>query len=156
MKKMKTIKIEFIIKTVLFLIFLFLIMPSYGQQQEKKSVAIDPNASDLTWGNCPEFMPEGCNIAVLHGDPATKNSDILFKVPANSDIPSHWHNSAERMVLVSGEMDVTYEGEETKSLKPGYYAYGPPKKLHTAKCKTGPCILFIAFELPVDAFAEKE
>ena len=151
---MKTIRINFIMKRLLFLLFLFLVSTSYSQQ-EQKSVSVDLNSSDLNWVDCPEFMPAGCNIAVLNGDPATKNSDILFKVPANSNIPSHWHNSAERMVLVSGEMDVTYEGEETKHLKPGYYAYGPPKKSHTAKCKTGPCILFIAFELPVDAFAEK-
>ncbi|MBT8319149.1 MAG: cupin domain-containing protein, partial [Gramella sp.] len=118
--------------------------------------AVDINNSTLEWGGCPDFMPEGCNISVLQGDPALGNSDVLFKVPANTDIPMHWHNSAERMILISGEMDVTYEGEETQTLKSGTYAYGPAKKPHTARCKdSGPCVLFIAFIDAVDAFAGK-
>ena len=90
----------------------------------------------------------------LHGDRSKENVDIFFKVPANSDIAEHWHTSAERMVLVSGEMEVTYEGEAPQLLKKGSYAYGPAKKPHSAKCKDqGPCVLFIGFEEPLDAFA---
>lgn len=108
----------------------------------------------LQWGPCPSFMPEGCNIAVLHGDPSKDNVDVLFKVKANSKIPNHWHNSPERMILLSGELEVTYEGETTQVMKVGSYAYGPSKKEHTARCiSTDPCIIFIAFENPVDAFA---
>ena len=82
-----------------------------------------------------------------------KNLDVFFKVAANSDIPNHWHNSAERMILISGKLEVTYKGEKPQTLKVGSYAYGPSKKPHTAKCgDAGPCILFIAFEEPLDAF----
>ncbi|MCM8570132.1 cupin domain-containing protein [Gramella jeungdoensis] len=139
-----------------FLILLFMVAASYAQdgKQKEKSTVVDHKDTELNWGGCPDFMPNGCNIAILHGDPASNNADILFKVPANSDIPLHWHNSAERMILISGEMEVTYEGESTQILKVGSYGYGPAKKPHTAKCKDkGPCILFIAFEKPVDAFA---
>ncbi len=108
--------------------------------------------AQLKWGPCPDFIPKGCEIAVLHGDPAKPNSDIFFKVPANFEIPNHWHTSAERMVLVSGELHVTYEGQKTTVLKPGMYAYGPAKLAHKASCKKGdPCVLFIAFEQPIDA-----
>lgn len=106
----------------------------------------------LQWGPCPPFLPTGCGIAVLHGDPAEPNVDVFFKVPAGSTIPSHTHTSAERMVLVSGTLDVTYEGEPTRTLKPGMYAYGPAQKPHSAVCAKGaPCVLFIAFESPLDA-----
>ena len=108
----------------------------------------------LKWGGCPDFMPKGCEIAVLHGDPAKSNADVFFRVPANAVIPRHWHTSAERMVLVAGELHVTYDGQATAVLKPGDYAYGPAKLPHQAACKgAGPCVLFIAFELPVDAVA---
>lgn len=108
--------------------------------------------SQLKWGPCPEFMPKGCEIAVLHGDPAGPNADVFFRVPADFTIPEHWHTSAERMVLVSGEMQVTYEGHPPTTLKPGMYAYGPAKLPHSAVCAKGePCVLFIAFESPVDA-----
>ena len=110
--------------------------------------------SALQWGGCPEFMPKGCAIAVLHGDPAKNNADVFFKVPANAVIPRHWHTSAERMVLVAGELHVTYDGQPAIVLRPGTYAYGPARLPHAAVCgNVGDCVLFIAFESPVDAVA---
>ena len=106
----------------------------------------------LKWGPCPPFLPAGCAIAVLHGDPAKDNLDVFFKVPAKSTIPLHWHTSAERMVLVAGELHVTYDGQEKAVLKPGTYAYGPAKRTHDGYCASkAPCVLFIAFESPLDA-----
>lgn len=108
--------------------------------------------TQLKWGPCPAFIPKGCEIAVLHGDPSKPNVDVFFKVPANFTIPSHWHTSPERMVLVSGKLDVTYEGQKTATLRTGTYAYGPAKLPHKAVCAKGaPCVLFIAFESPLDA-----
>lgn len=142
----------------LFLISLFLLLPSnlLAQEPFEKSIVITEVDTDLKWGPCPDFMPEGCEIAVLHGDPAENNSDIYFKVPANAEIPDHTHTSAERMILVSGELTVTYQGEEPQLLTPGTYAYGPPKKPHRASCGDSPCVLFIAFEEPVDAIAVED
>ncbi len=95
-----------------------------------------------------------CNISILHGDPTKPNVDVLFRIKANSKIPNHWHNSPERMILLSGELEITYEDETTQVMKVGSYAYGSSKKPHTAKCgDAGPYIIFIAFENPVDAFA---
>lgn len=109
--------------------------------------------ASLKWGPCPSFLPDGCSIAVLHGDPAQPNADIFFKVPGKSKIARHWHTSAERMVLVSGELQVTYDGQKPTVLTPGSYAYGPAKLPHEATCASkDPCVLMIAFESPVDAF----
>ena len=120
-----------------------------AQQPPVSWTARDPG---LKWAPCPAFLPKGCEIAVLRGDPARPNVDIFFKVPAKASIPRHWHTSAERMVLVSGELHVTYDGHKTAVLKPGSYAYGPAKLPHKAQCRdAGPCILFIAFESPLDA-----
>lgn len=123
---------------------------------EPTALARTPQDPSLQWGPCPEFLPEGCAIAVLHGDPSKENADIFFKLPAKSTAPRHWHTSAERMVLLSGELHVTYDGHEASVLKPGTYAYGPAKLPHEAICESDePCILAIAFELPVDAFPGK-
>jgi quercetin dioxygenase-like cupin family protein len=109
---------------------------------------------ELEWGPCPDFMPEGCGIAVLQGDPDEENADVLFRLPGNSTAPYHHHTSAERMVLVVGEMEVDYDGQDPVRLTPGDYAYGPARLPHTAECVSDePCILFIAFEAPVDAIA---
>ena len=116
--------------------------------------AVTRTAQDaqLTWGPCPPFLPKGCGIAVLHGDPAKDNVDVFQKVPAKSTLPLHWHTSAERMVLVAGELQVTYDGQKTAVLRPGTYAYGPAKRPHKGFCASAvPCVLFIAFESPLDA-----
>ena len=119
---------------------------------DEPALALTFKDPSLKWGPCPDFIPKGCEIAVLHGDPSKPNVDVFFKVPAGSAIPSHTHTSAERMVLVSGELEVTYDGQKSTTLKTGTYAYGPAKKAHKATCAKGdPCVLFIAFESPLDA-----
>jgi len=73
-------------------------------------------------------------------------------VPGNYDFPAHWHTSPERMTLLSGSMNVNYQGQPTTALKTGMYAYGPAKAVHSGSCiSSEPCVLFIAFEEPLDA-----
>jgi hypothetical protein len=62
-----------------------------AQEQAVTRSAIDPL---LQWGPCPAFMPAGCGLAVLHGDPAKTNADVFLRIPANATIPEHWHTSA--------------------------------------------------------------
>jgi quercetin dioxygenase-like cupin family protein len=119
----------------------------------EKPLALTADDPQLKWGPCPPFLPKGCDIAVLHGDPAKSNADVFLRIPPNYTIPPHWHTSAERMVLVSGELKVEYTGHSPSTLKPGTYAYGPAKAPHRGSCAaTRPCVLFIAFESPVDGY----
>jgi mannose-6-phosphate isomerase-like protein (cupin superfamily) len=119
-----------------------------------KWTADDP---DLEWGPCPEFFPEGCGLAVLQGNPEEKNADVLLRVPGNSEIPHHWHTSAERMVLIQGEFVIHNDGHDPVTMQAGTYAYGPPELPHTAACRSDEdCLLFIAFEEPVDAVPTDE
>ena len=123
-----------------------------GQTPPERALAISAQDAQLQWGPCPPFMPAGCGLAVLHGDPAKPNADVLLKLPGGGAIPDHTHTSAERMVLVAGELHATYKGQAKVVLKPGMYAYGPARLPHSATCAgTAPCVLFIAFEGPVDA-----
>ena len=111
------------------------------------------DAPELAWGPCPAFMPDGCRISVLHGDPAKPAADVFFRLPAGTKAPLHWHHSAERMVLVAGRMQVAYEGQDPVVMTAGTYAYGPPRREHQASCVSDEdCVLFIAFEEPLDAF----
>jgi len=117
-----------------------------------RPLAYSEAATGLQWGDCPAIFPPGCKIAVLHGNPAEPGADVFLRVPAGYTIPAHSHTSAERMVLVSGQLDVTYAGHPTASLKRGDYAYGPAALPHTAHCNgVESCTLFIAFNGAVDA-----
>lgn len=122
----------------------------HGEQEP--ALAIAPDDPSLNWGPCPAFFGEGCHIAVLHGDPAKPNTDVFFRLTGGKPFPAHRHTSAERMVLVAGAIDVTYEGQETAQLRAGTYAYGPAQKVHHGQCVSAEdCVLFIAFEQPIDA-----
>lgn len=122
-----------------------------------QALVISTEDKSLEWGACPAFIPEGCQIAVIQGDPAKDNVDIFFKVPGDFTIPYHMHTSQERMVLVSGELVVTYDNHETATIKKGDFAYGPAKLPHKAYCKKGEdCILYIGFVAPLDAIPIEE
>ena len=140
----------------LFMIMLIAV-GGFSQDDMEMSKAVKSDAyGDLEWVPCPPPLDfDGCHITVLHGDPAKANSDILFRMQPGTTAPEHWHSSAERMVLISGELHVQYEGEDKQVMKAGTYAYGPSEKPHVAECVgKEPCVLFIAFEKPVDTFVE--
>ena len=123
--------------------------PAPAQEPALTMTATD---KQLKWGPCPPFLPKGCGIAVLHGDPAKANVDVFLRLPPKSTIPLHRHTSAERMVLVAGTLHVTYDGQKTAVLRPGTYAYGPANRPHKGFCASAvQCVLFIAFESPLDA-----
>jgi mannose-6-phosphate isomerase-like protein (cupin superfamily) len=108
--------------------------------------------ASIKWAPCPSFLPAGCGLAVLHGDPSKDNVDVFLKLTAKSVLPPHWHTSAERMILVAGELHVTYDGHKPAILRSGTYAYGPARLPHKGVCASDvPCVLFIAFESPLDA-----
>jgi quercetin dioxygenase-like cupin family protein len=118
----------------------------------ERPLAYSEASADLQWGDCPPIFPSGCKIAVLHGNPAEPRADVFLRVPPGYTIPAHTHTSAERMVLVSGQLDVTYAGHPVVRLKRGDYAYGPAALPHTARCNgEEACTLFIALNGAVDA-----
>jgi quercetin dioxygenase-like cupin family protein len=118
----------------------------------EKAFTRTPDDPAVVWGPCPAFLPKGCRLAVLHGDPAKDNADVLLRVPGGSVLAHHKHTSQERIVLISGEMAVRYDGQPSVRLRPGTYAYGPAGVAHAATCLSKePCVLFIAFVQPVDA-----
>ena len=125
--------------------------PQVSGEAPLAKAATDPA---LKWGPCPAPFPQGCELAVLHGDPAKPNADVLLRMPGGYIIPPHRHSSAERMILVSGQLEVKYQGAAAATLNPGNYAYGPASLPHRATCVgTAQCHLFVAFEGPVDVVA---
>ena len=123
--------------------------PALADQKAFSWTHDDP---ELAWADCPPFMPEGCGLAVLQGDPAQHNADVFFRLPPGTTAPRHWHTSAERMILIAGELHIGYDDQDPVMMEPGTYAYGPAELPHDAACVSeNDCILFIAFEQPVDA-----
>lgn len=142
------------VKPISFVALLAVLMSVWANLAQAEQQAFIWTADDpaLEWGGCPDYFPEGCAIAVLQGDPAGPNADVFFRLPPGAEVPLHWHTSAERMILVSGEFHVDYDDQDPVVMRAGTYAYGPAGLPHTARCAEGEtCVLFIAFEEPVDA-----
>jgi quercetin dioxygenase-like cupin family protein len=142
--------------TPVILTLLLLSMCGYAYAGDS-ALVISHKDKVLEWGPCPEFIPKGCEIAVLQGEPTKNNLDIFFKVPGDFEIPHHLHTSQERMILVSGTLDVNYDNHEKATIKTGEYAYGPAKLPHSAYCHKGEaCVLYIGFVGPLDAMPIKK
>lgn len=129
-----------------------LVTPASAALGGEAPLAVKAADPALKWGPCPAIFPAGCEIAVLHGDPAKPNADVFLRVKGGQRLPPHTHTSAERMILVTGELRVKYKRAPAATLTPGMYAFGPAGLPHEADCKdSAACTLFIAFEGPVDA-----
>lgn len=110
-----------------------------------------PADKGLKWGECPKGLPKGCQLAVLNGDPAKPGADIFLKIPGKSKVPAHKHTSVERILVVDGDLTITYDGYKPLAMKRGTYHYGPAEAVHEAACVSAQaCMLFISFEKPVD------
>ena len=56
-----------------------------------------------------------CGIDVLRGDPEGPNVDGFWQSSwSDRSSPLHWQTSAERMVLIAGELHVTYDGRKKR------------------------------------------
>lgn len=130
-----------------------LMVPLASAEMSKKALVVSPSSDGIEWGGCPAFFSKDCRIGVLNGDPAKPNADVFFKVAPGAVLPRHYHTSAERMILMSGTLKITYAGQDEVTWNSGEYAYGPAGVPHEGQCLAGgdPCVLFIAFEEPVDA-----
>ena len=119
---------------------------------QERPLAVAPDDATIRWSPCPPIFARGCEMTVLHGDPGRPNADVLLRVPAGFTIAAHTHTSAERMILVAGRLTVKYLDAPETTLAAGSYAYGPAGTPHRATCVGDEaCVLFIAFEGPVDA-----
>jgi quercetin dioxygenase-like cupin family protein len=110
-----------------------------------RALALSADNATLAWGPCPAPFTPGREITVVQGDPGKSNADIFLRIPGGYAIPPHAHTSAEHMVLVSGELEVRYSGQDSVTLKAGDFAYGPPGLPHRGRCRSADaCTLFIA------------
>jgi len=112
--------------------------PSQDKQMDKSHKLMKPD--ELTWKDGPSTLPVGTQIAVLNGDPSKEGMfTIRLKIPANFEIPAHWHSQDENLVVISGEfmvgMGEKVDRVNTNKMPVGSYIYLPAKMHHFAVTK---------------------
>ena len=113
-------------------------------------------ADKVQWGQAPPALPAGAEIAVLEGNPGARGDVTLrLKMPANYDIPPHWHSMTERVTVLSGALLVgmgdTLDRQHSTALAPGGFVSLPSKMHHYAFTRT-PTVVQITLQGPFDIF----
>lgn len=114
------------------------------------------NADNLQWGPAPPVLPPGAQMSVLEGNPGAKGAVTLrLKLPANYDIPPHWHSMDERVTIISGALRVgmgdAIDRHHSETLAPGGFV-SLPAKMHHYAWTTTPTIVQINLDGPFDIF----
>jgi quercetin dioxygenase-like cupin family protein len=95
-------------------------------------IMVTPN--DLKWADVPS-MPPGAKVAVIEGpmDQATPFT-IRLKLPADYQIPAHWHPAIEHVTVLSGTLNLgmgdKLDPTKTTALPAGSMAIMQPKTNH--------------------------
>jgi hypothetical protein len=113
-------------------------------------------ADKVQWGPAPPVLPPGAELSVLEGNPHEKGALTLrLKLPANYNIPPHWHSMPERVTVLSGAFHVgmgdTLDRKASQTLEPGGYV-SLPAKMHHFAWTTSPTVVQLNLEGPFDIF----
>lgn len=113
-------------------------------------------ADKVQWAKAPPMLPAGAQIAVLEGNPSEKGPVTLrLRLPANYNIPAHWHSMAERVTVLSGALHVgmgdKLDRKATQALKPGGFV-SLPANMHHFAWTAAPTVIQISLEGPFDIF----
>ena len=111
-----------------------------SKQHQNKQGHIIINQDNFQWQDGPASLPKGAKMAVLEGDPAKEGPFTLrLKVPANYNVPPHWHPAIEHVTVIKG---VLYMGAGDKmdmnsatKITEGGLAVMPIKHVHYAFTK---------------------
>lgn len=93
--------------------------------------------------------PNGTQIAVLRGDPATGPSTMLMRMKFNQGRNvMHVHSSDYQLVVVSGQMkhwSKAQSEEKAAVMGPGGYWFQPGGRAHTDVCLSDECLMYIVW-----------
>ena len=102
---------------------------------------------ETPWVPCAPNLPEGCEMAVLDGDP--RSSDLFtirFRVEESFVMPPHRHPKDERVTVISGTVAVAFGAdasrEEATEFGPGDYYVNARDAVHVVWIE-GPTVLQI-------------
>jgi quercetin dioxygenase-like cupin family protein len=110
-------------------------------------------ADQLKWTPCQGL--NGCNMAVVWGDPNNKTGALYvvrLRLDDGINVPVHWHTDSERVTVLSGTLLFAaghkIDQSKTAALGPGSFVFIPANMHHYAIAK-GETIVQIAGNGPM-------
>jgi quercetin dioxygenase-like cupin family protein len=107
---------------------------------------------DVRFRSLSPGVPDGPEIAVLRGDPATGPSTMLMKMRKAAG-RLHVHTVDYELVVIEGTMKHWRAAEDEASarpLGPGSYWFQPGGAAHADSCVTDVCVMYITWAGPRD------
>jgi quercetin dioxygenase-like cupin family protein len=113
-------------------------LPTTGATATQRTIVAHGEA--LVWGLAPPALPAGARVVVLEGNPERPGPfTFRLSMPANYQVPPHFHNVSERFTVLSGRLRL--ESLETdfwtaSELHTGGFAMVPaatPHSLHALR-----------------------
>lgn len=97
-------------------------------------------------------LPEGGEIAVLRGDLAKGEAEILLRLPMGYKVPNHTHTSDELYVWLAGAFAlIAHDGSRTPFRGPAYISFPGNAPPHGLECGGAePCVLYLRYSRPFD------
>jgi quercetin dioxygenase-like cupin family protein len=124
-----------------------------GEKTAKSGKAVLVMADQVKFADVPNAP--GVQMAPVEGDPSKGPSHFFLKFAPGFAAPAHHHTADHFGTMISGMMDLTVEGKETK-LGPGAYWAFTGKAKHVTRCEPGAeCVLFIDARSAWDVVPEK-
>lgn len=107
------------------------------ESQEGQAEMIMVVPAEIAWADAPPVLPPGAKIVVLEGDPFKPGPYALrLQLPADYEIPAHWHTNTERVTVISGTLNAgmgdKLDKEQSKTFPAGSYISIPGKMHHFA------------------------
>lgn len=102
--------------------------------------------------------PNGTQIAVLKGDPATGPSTMLMRFKKGTS-PLHIHSSDYQLVVIEGTMthrSAQQKEADVKPLGPGGYWFQPGGEAHSDACLVDECLMYIVWSGKRDGWVAVE
>lgn len=127
-----------------------------GSNVQPLSFGKDQTIVDVTkavWGPLNvEGLPKGAQIAILRGDLAKADAEILLRFPPGYIVPNHSHTSDEVYVWLSGSFTlIAYDGTRTKFAGPAFMSFPGSAPPHGLECSgSEACVLYVRYSRPFD------
>ena len=102
-------------------------------------------AKEIDWKPCPPNLPNGCEMAILEGNPRGDDMfTVRFKITGEFLLPPHTHPKDERVTVLQGKVYVAFGEEATKDdatiFEPGDYYVNAKNAVHTVWAEPGTII----------------
>ena len=126
-----------------------MLLPANGAIAAENTESIITDLSTVTWSPYPG-IPEGAELAVLRGDPATDFLEAVARLPAGYLFPHHYHTSRELLIFLEGNFTYIADDGTAQIFNTNAYLNLPSGTKHSLRCGPKPCLLYAQYDGPYD------